>query len=157
MTINKTTTYSRGDFASNVIAKDGTYTTGSTTAVHKDGYWYVRNKLAPRYTLYKYDSDFNLKSAYDVDSKTLTTESIDISNKGNHKVKLTLNTTGSNYKVYISNDNTNWQEVTGITSNVAKELSVEDWDKLCIKVATNVGVTTNTTRVNNIDVAYYKD
>ena len=150
-------TYSRGDFVSNVVALDGTYTIGSSTAVHKDNYWYVRNSLAPRYTLYKYDSDLNLKSTYDVDTKTLTTESIDISNKGKNKVKLTLNMYSNNYKVYISNDNSTWQEVTGISSGTPKELDVDGWDKLYVKVETNIGVTTNTTRINNIDVAYYKD
>ena len=157
MTINKTTTYSRGGLDSNIIAKDGTYTIGSSSKVHSDNYWYVRNSLAPKYTLYKYDKDLNLKSRYDVDTKTLTTEPVDISNKGRNKVKLTLNMYSSNYKVYISNDNTNWQEVTNITSGVAKELDVENWDKLYVKVETNIGVTTNTTRINNIDIAYYKE
>lgn len=154
---NSNTTYSRGDFNSNVIALDGTYTIGSSSAVHKDNYWYVLSSLAPKYTLYKYDKDLNLKSMYDVDKKTLTTESIDISNKGRNKVKLTLSTSGTNYKVYISRDNANWQEVTDITSGTPKELNVDGWEKLYVKVETNIGVTTNSTRVNNIDIAYYKD
>ncbi len=146
-----TTTYSRGTLNSNVIARDGTYTIGSTSKVHSDGFWYVRNSLAPKYTLQKYDQNLNLQSTYDVDTKILTTESIDISNKGNNKVKLTLNTTGTNYKTYISNDNTNWQEVTDITSGTPKELNVNGWNNLYIKIETN------TSRINNIDVAFYKD
>ena len=151
MYIKEKITYSRGDLDSKVIALDGTYTIGSSTAVHKDHYWYERNSLAPRYTLYKYDSDLNLKSTYDVDTKTLTTESIDISNKGKNKVKLKLSTAGSNYKTYISNDNSTWQEVTGISSGTLKELDVDGWEKLYIKIETN------TSRIDNIDVAYYKD
>ncbi len=147
----KKTTYSRETLNSNVIARDGAYTIGSSTKVHSDGYWYVRNSLAPKYTLQKYDQNLNLQSTYDVDTKILTTEPIDISNRENNKVKLTLNTTGANYKTYISNDNTNWQEVTDITSGTPKELNVDGWDNLYIKIETN------TSRINNIDVAFYKD
>ena len=156
MKVNRETIYSKGDSVStNIIALDGTYENNKEDSTKK--YWYVRNSLAPKYTLYKYDQNFNLKSRYDVDTRTLTTEPIDISDKENKKLKLILSTSGSNYKVYISNDNTNWQEVTEITSGVAKELDVDGWDKLYIKVETNIGVNTNTTRINNIDVAYYKD
>lgn len=107
--------------------------------------------MAPKYTLCKYDKDLVLQSTYDVDTKILTTAPIDISNRENNKVKLTLNTTGTDYKTYISNDNANWQEVTDITSGVAKELNVDGWNNLYIKIETN------TSRINNIDVAYYKN
>lgn len=156
--LNKTTyvrqstrRYSQGGFLSYVLAQDNTFTIGSSTKVHSDGYWYIRNNLAPKYTLYKYSSDLNLQSTYDVDTGVLTTSPINISNKGNNKLKLTLNTTGTDYKTYISNDNTNWQEITDITSGTPKELNVDGWDNLYIKIETNTSI------INNIDIAYYKD
>lgn len=148
---NKNTTYSRSDFISKLIALNGTYTIGSTTKVHSDGYWYIRNSLAPKYTLHKYTSDLTLLSTYDVDTATLTTAPIDISNKGRNKLKLTLTASGTDYKTYISNDNTNWQEVTDIASDTPKELEVDGWNNLYIKIETN------TSTINNIDIAYYKD
>ncbi len=138
----------KGDYISNVIAKDGEYKIGEPNS---DGYWYDKDTIAPKYTLLKYDTNLNLQSTYDVDSKVLTTAPINISNKGNNKLKLTLNTTGTDYKTYISNDNTNWQEVTYITSNTPKELNVDGWDNLYIKIETN------TSRINNMDIAFYKD
>lgn len=117
----------------------------------KDNYWYEKGDIAPKYTLHKYTSDLTLLSTYDVDTATLTTAPIDISNKGRNKLKLTLTTTGTDYKTYISNDNTNWKEVTEIASNTPKELDVDGWNNLYIKIETN------TSRINNIDIAYYKD
>ena len=147
-TLNFETVYSRGSHINDLVELDGTYKSGERNS---DGYWYVRNKILPKYTLCKYDKDLVLQSTYDVDTKILTTAPIDISNRENNKVKLTLNTTGTDYKTYISNDNANWQEVTDITSGVAKELNVDGWNNLYIKIETN------TSRINNIDVAYYKN
>ena len=141
--------YSQGEFDSSVIALDGTYENNKEDSTKR--YWYVRNSLVPKYKLYKYDQWLTLKSIYDIDTKTLTTEPINISNKGNNKVKLILSTLGSNYKTYISNDNTTWQEVTDIISGTPKELEVEGWDNLYIKIETN------TSRIDNIDISYYKD
>ncbi len=146
-----TNNYSRGDHISTLIARDDAYTIGSSTSVHSDNYWYTRGFIAPKYTLYKYDQNLNVLSTYDVDTKTITTASINISNKGTNKVKLKLNTTGTDYKTYISNDNTDWREVTDIASNTPKELNVDEWDSLYIKIETN------TSRINNIDVSYYKN
>lgn len=129
------------------IIKRDTYTDNAING----SYWYEKGDIAPRYTLYKYDSNLNLKSTYDVDTKTLLTEPVDISNKDRTKVKLTLSTAGADYRTYISNDNTNWQEITKITSGTPKELNVDGWNNLYIKVETN------TSRINNIDIAYYKD
>ena len=128
--------------------QDGKYANNTR---NDDSYWYVKNGLALKYKLYKYDQDLILKSIYDVDTKTITTIPIDISNKGNNKVKLTLSTSGSTYKTYISNDNTTWQEITDIVSGTPKELDVDGWNNLYLKIEAN------TSRIDNIDVAYYKD
>ena len=140
--------YSRGNFISYVAEQDGKYANNTR---NDDSYWYVKNGLALKYKLYKYDQDLILKSIYDVDTKTITTIPIDISNKGNNKVKLTLSTSGSTYKTYISNDNTTWQEITDIVSGTPKELDVDGWNNLYLKIEAN------TSRIDNIDVAYYKD
>lgn len=147
MTINKKTTYSRGNFIENTYGTTDKYPNNE----HSGSYWYVRNNLMKKYKLYKYDQDLILKSIYDVDTKTITTIPIDISNKGNNKVKLTLSTSGSTYKTYISNDNTAWQEITDIVSGTPKELDVDGWNNLYLKIEAN------TSRIDNIDVAYYKD
>lgn len=147
MTINKKTTYSRGNFIENTYGTTDKYPNNE----HSGSYWYVRNNLMKKYKLYKYDQDLILKSIYDVDTKTITTIPIDISNKGNNKVKLTLSTSGSTYKTYISNDNTTWQEITDIVSGTPKELDVDGWNNLYLKIEAN------TSRIDNIDVAYYKD
>ena len=52
---------------------------------------------------------------------------------------------------YISNDNTTWQEITDIVSGTPKELDVDGWNNLYLKIEAN------TSRIDNIDVAYYKD
>ena len=147
MKVTKNTTYSRGDFIE--------YTSGTTDRYPNNdrsgSYWYVRNNLMKKYKLYKYDENLNLKSTYNVDTKEIATKPIDISYKGSNKVKLTLTTSGSTYKTYISNDNSTWQEITDITSGIPKELNVDGWDKLYIKIETD------TSRIDNIDVAYYKD
>lgn len=140
--------YSQGSHINDLVELDGTYKSGERNS---DGYWYVRNKILPKYTLCKYDKDLVLQSTYDVDTKILTTAPIDISNRESNKVKFTLTATGTDYKAYISSDNANWQEVTDITSGVAKELNVDGFNNLYIKIETN------TSRINNIDVAYYKN
>ncbi len=142
------TGYFRGDFISNIIAKDGTY---KHYERNSDTYWYIKGGISPKFTLHKYSSDLNLLSTYDVDTSTLTTVPIDISNKGKNKLKLTLTTTGTDYKIYISNDNATWQEVTDITSGEPKELNVEGWNNLYIKIEINTSI------INSIDVAYYKE
>ena len=145
--INKKTTYSRGNFIEYISGTIDQYPNNDRSG----SYWYVRNNLMKKYKLYKYDENLNLKSTYNVDTKEITTIPIDISYKGNNKVKLTLTTSGSTYKTYISNDNSTWQEITDITSGIPKELNVDGWDKLYIKIETN------TSRIDNIDVTYYKD
>ena len=121
----------------------------------KDNYYYDLEKIAPKYTLYRYDEDYHhnltLKCIYDPDTMAITTVPIDISNKGKNKLKLTLTASDSDYRTYISSDNTNWQEVTDITSGEPKELNVEGWNNLYIKIEIN------TSTINSIDVAYYKD
>ena len=149
--IIKTEVWDRGSPSGFVVGFPDSYILGSPSAIDSDGFWYEKGDIAPRYTLYKYDQNLVLKSTYDVDTKTLTTAPIDISNKGRNKIKLTLTTTGSDYKTYISNDSTNWQEVTDIASGTPKGLYVAGWDKLYVKVETN------TSRIDNIDIAYYKD
>lgn len=144
--LNSITTYSQGNFVGYTYGEIDKYPNNN----YLGSYWYVRNSLIPKYTLYKYDENLNLKSRYDVDTKILTTESIDISNKGRNKIKLTLSTSGSNYKTYISNDNETWQEVTDIVSGTPKELEVDEWETLYIKIETN------TSRIDKIDVAYHK-
>ena len=139
--------YSKGDFIEYLYGTASQYPKNARL----DDYWYVRNSLMPKYTIYKYDKDLNLKSRYDVDTKVLTTEQISITNKENTKVQLTLTATGSDYKVYISNDNATWQQVTDITTKIPKELNVDGWEKLYIKIETN------TSRIDKIDVSYYKN
>lgn len=140
--------YKKGTYVNNIIKCVDSVKENER---NDDGYWYEKGDLAPKYTLHKYTSDLTLLSTYDVDTKTLTTEAIDISNKGRNKIKLTLTTSGTDYKTYISNDNSNWQEVTDITSGTPKELEVNGWNSLYIKIETN------TSTINNIDVEYYKD
>lgn len=140
-------TYSKGDFIENVIGTEDAYENNKEDSTKK--YWYERKGLSPKYTICKYDANLNIKSRYDVDTKTLITEPIDISNKGRNKLKLTLITSGIDYKTYISNDNINWQEVTDITSGIPRELNVDDWNSLYIKIDTNTSV------IDSIDVAYY--
>lgn len=143
------TIYKKGNYIEDIIAKDGTYDDDKEDSLGE--FWYIRNDIAPKYTLFKYDQDLTLLSTYDVDTATLTTTPIDISNKGRNKLKLTLTASGSDYKTYISNDNINWQEVTDVTSGTQKELDVDGWNNLYIKIETN------TSTINNIDIAYYKD
>ena len=119
---------------------------GSHSAIDPDGFWYDSLGNAPRFYFEKYSSDLKLLSIYDVDTKVLTTAPIDIAKIGGNKVKLILNTSGTDYKTYISNDKANWQEVTDIVSDTPKELDVDGWNSLYIKIETN------TSRINSIEV-----
>ena len=141
--------YAKGDFDSYVVGNYDSFE--DNKADENNEWWYTRGDIIPKYMIHKYTSDLILLSTYNVDSKILTTAPIDISNKGRNKLKFTLTATGNDYKTYISNDNTNWQEVIDIASNTPKELSVDGWDTLYIKIETN------TSTINNIDLVYYKD
>ena len=133
MDIKSKDVYSKGEFCNYVIGTENRYPVNGKSGL----YWYVRNNLMKKYKLYKYDEELNLKSIYDVENKEIKTIPIDISNKENNKVMLNINATGNDYKVYISGDNSNWQEVENITSGTQKEIEVSDWNILYVKIETN--------------------
>ena len=144
-TRSETINYSKGNFISNEIGNINEY---PLNGQNNGLYWYVRNELMKKYRLYKYDEELNLKSIYDVESKEIKTIPIDISNKESNRIMLEVNTTGNDYKVYLSGDNSNWQEVENITSGTPKEIELSDWNNLYIKIETN------SSTINDIQVEY---
>ena len=142
--VQSQTVYSRGTFIEYIQGQASTYTNNA-----KNGsYWYVRDGLMEKYKLYKYDANLNFKSVYDVDSKVITTAAIDISDRDDEDVKMKIAASGTTYSAYISNDNSTWTQVTGISNGVDKVISVDGWDTLYIKIETS------SSTINGITVSY---
>lgn len=134
----------KGDFIENLYGTENEYPNNN----YSGSYWYVRNSLMKKYKLYKYDEELNLKSIYDVENREIKTVQIDISNKEDNKVMLKVNATGTDYKTYISEDNSNWQEIENLESGTQKEIGVSDWNSLYIKIEVN------SSKINEIEVEY---
>lgn len=122
-----------GNFEEEIIAKAGTYEDESYVG---EKYYKLKEQARPYY-LYKY-IDKEIKTTYDVENKIIYTKKINLGN-GKENVKILVNSNDSNYKLSISNDNSNWNQIEDnaiLNGEVNIPLS-EQWKEIYIKIERN--------------------
>lgn len=131
----------KGGFIGEIIEEEskGLPTNGEKTI---DGVsnWYVRKTQAKPYYLYKYIED-EIQTTYDVQTSQIRTKKIEF-DRVTDRVKILVNADNTDYKLSISNNNTDWTEIEDKTLlNGEKDINLpETWSHIYIKIEKNDSV-----------------
>lgn len=133
MTFKRSEEKEIGDLLDVIIEKNNVY---EDKQYVEDKYYEKSEELPKAYYSYKYENG-EIKTIYNMQSKIINTNRIDLL-KEREELKILIDATNTDYKLSISNDNTNWIEIDSSNLNGDNSIHLpQKWNNLYIRVKMN--------------------